>query len=330
MTARRVYEAESGWRNISGQETSRYSWVPGLIDIHVHGVAGLDVMEGDAAAIAKELRERGIEWFCATTVAADWKSIESVFSSIEGVEGCAGVHLEGPYINPEMCGAQPAAYIAPFAKEQIEPFLGHLKILTLAPELPGAAELGEWLVAKGVIVSAGHTNADFETLRNAHAVSQMTHFFNAMRPFHHRCPGCIDFGLIADVHCELIYDRVHVSKEAATMLFACKGPGKVIGISDGTKLSGCPDGSSATMWGHEVFVRDGSARLADGTLAGSSSTLASVFQALWQDIGPEAAIMACSVNPRNRLGLDEPELWLLVDEDGGIVQVTEGRTPPIE
>lgn len=303
--------------------------VPGLVDIHCHGVAGLDVMEGWAREIGARLRTLGIEYYCPTTVCAPWSELRTFLESVrQGFPGFAGVHLEGPFINSEKSGAQPAGHIrapniAEFKRELGE-LSGLIKIATIAPELPGGAELAMELSALGIRVQAGHTDATFSELSHAKHISGLTHFYNAMRPLGHREPGAVGYGLLNDIDCELIYDRIHVSREAAEILIKCKSANRIIGVSDGTKLSGMEDGAKAQMWGLEVWKEDGCARLPSGTLAGSASTQMDVFQNMWADFGIEAAVAACSVNPRKALNLPAPSMWLVMSADGRLLRTLEG------
>ncbi|MCH8273649.1 MAG: amidohydrolase family protein [Armatimonadetes bacterium] len=306
--------------------------VPALVDCHCHGVDGLDVMDGEGAAVGARLRSLGVEWFLPTTITAAWGQLRSALMPLRsGFPGFAGVHLEGPFINPKRAGAQPKDAVQEPSIEALERGLGDLmdlvRIVTLAPEMPGGLELTAALAQRGVRVSAGHTDADCETLIRAKeaGLSRMTHFYNAMRPFHHRDLGSVGFGLANEITCELIYDRQHVCPEAARLLWERRGPRGVVGISDGTALSGAPDGKQTEMWGHTVVKRDGCVRLQDGTLAGSCVTMADVFRNLWQDIGPAGAVLACSLNPRADLGLPEAALWLVVNEEGEITETLEGN-----
>ena len=301
--------------------------VPGLVDIHVHGAKGLDVMEGETNALVAELRRLGIEWCCPTTVTASPSSIQAALAAINPkTPGFAGVHLEGPFISPRRPGAQPADFLRKPSIAAYQDCVGEfgslVRIVTLAPEIPGSEELTAYLEQQGVIVSAGHTDASFEELLGSR-FRHMTHFFNAMSPFNHRQPGAVGFGLSEPVVCELVYDRVHVSKPAAEILWQAKKPNKMIAVSDGTMASGMADGWSGEMWGHAVSRRDGAVRLTDGTLAGSAVTLGDVFKFLWRDLGPEVAIAACSTNPRKALGLPEPKIRLKVADDGTIIEVLE-------
>lgn len=303
--------------------------VPGLVDIHVHGAKGLDVMAGQTNALLAELRRLGIEHACPTTVTATAQDVQTALRAIDpGAPGFAGVHLEGPFISREKPGAQTPENIREASHAAFEELVGEhaglIKIVTLAPEIPGGAELATYLRKRGIIVSAGHTNAIYEQLATA-PVDHMTHFYNAMSPFGHRELGAVGYGLSQPVLCELIYDRVHVSKPAAEILWKAKKPDRMVAVSDGTMASGMADGWSGVMWGNAVTKREGAVRLSDGTLAGSAVTLADVFKFLWQDLGPEVAIAACSTNPRKALGLPESKMRLKVEDDGTIIEVLEDR-----
>ena len=302
--------------------------VPGLVDIHVHGVRGLDVMSGETNHIVAELRSLGIEWCCPTTVTDSSDSIQKALSAIDpSTPGFAGVHLEGPFISRQHPGAQPSRHIRDNASvssylDLLGEFESLIRIVTLAPEVDGARQLIGHLGKEGKIASAGHTDATYALLNETEHLSHVTHCFNAMRPFHHREPGTVGYALLSDSYCELIYDRVHVDRAAAELLLKLKLD-KVIAISDGTAAAEMADGWESNLWGQEVQLREGSLRLKDGTLAGSAVTLAGVFKCLWQDFGPKVAVSACSVNPRRALGLPEPAMWLEVDDDGTIIEVLE-------
>lgn len=317
-----------------GRDADFPTLVPGLVDIHCHGIAGHDVSEGEAVETIEELRRRGVEWVCPTTVATPLERLREIVEAVPSeTPGFAGFHLEGPYLSPAYPGAQPEEHLRQPDVEEFDAALGDLlskiRIVTLAPELPGAEALIRFLYQNGVIVSAGHTDADIQVMEGATNVGlrHITHLFNAMRKFHHRDPGIVGFGLVSTVICELIYDRVHVSRLAASLVFTAKRLSDVVAVSDGTALSGSPSGTVGQLWGKEVRVERRAARLADGRLCGSVATLPDVFQALWQDFRdhPERAIAACSLNPRRALGLPPPELWLVVGSEGVVKELRMGN-----
>ncbi len=309
--------------------------VPGFVDIHCHGYSGLDVMEGHTELLVSRLRRLGVEWVFPTTVTSDFGNLRSALASVERGEslpGFAGFHLEGPYLSPARAGAQRGEAMRVPCVEEFEEelggFINQVRIVTLAPELSGAREFISHLVQRGIVVSAGHTDADYATLKEAYGwgLKGMTHFYNAMRPFHHREPGCVGFGLTHPVYLEVIYDRVHVSREALQIVYAVGGSSRVVAISDGTKLGGTAEGTRGEMWGFEVVRSGGAIRFSDGRLAGSAVTIADVFRCLWEDFEGErhVAVMACCVNPRKWLGLPAPRMWLVVSEEGAVREIYEG------
>ncbi len=310
--------------------------VPALIDMHVHGINGFDVMDGSYEEIGKQLQKIGIEWFCPTSVAASLEKINQLLNNFQPQKnGAVGFHLEGPYLNPKYKGAQPENN---FMKPNTEEFLSKLSdnlnkisLVTLAPELEGSMSLIKTLNQKNIIINAGHTDATYETMQNAvqHGLSGITHLFNAMRPFHHRETGCIGFGLLNNINCEIIYDRIHVHKNTLDLLLKTKPIINIIAISDGTKLSGTQDGTEMEMWGQKAHKKDGASRLQNGTLCGSAVTLFDVFQNLWQDYPQrkELAVYACSYNPRRILKLPPPQLWLLIDSNAKLLEIVDDRLP---
>lgn len=300
--------------------------VPGFVDQHIHGAFGHDFMgckPGELSDFADGLRGKGYEFFLPTTVTA---SAEAVIQCAEFVDHpmTPGFHLEGPFISRTFPGAQPKEFILdpPSSGTIWDQVLDHpkLRLITMAPELPGGIELIKRLSGRGVLVNFGHTNATFAQLSEAVAagLNGATHTYNAMRALHHREAGAVGFALSTDsVDCELIYDRVHVSPEAARLLVKCKPKEHLVAISDATMAAGLPVGTELNMWNHAVVVGPGDVRLAaDGALAGSTITLADAFKNLAEDFGIEIAIWACCLNARRRLALAEPpKLWLEIGPD---------------
>lgn len=241
----------------------------------------------------------------------------------------AGFHLEGPFISADHPGAQPQdAILDPVRLEEWDEVFEHplLRVITLAPERPGALELITRLMKRGVIVSMGHTDATFDQARQGFefGASHATHFFNAMRPFHHREAGIVGYALQNDaMSVELIYDRLHVSKEAAKLMVRCKPPERILAVSDSTMATGLPPGLEVEMWGGTCVTGDGQVRLkASGALAGSAITLLDAFRNLAHDFGLELAIRACCLNPRHALGLTEaPRVYVELDDRLEIVEV---------
>ncbi len=296
--------------------------LPGMIDIHIHGGGGRDLMEGTVDAIqavAQHLTRYGVTGFLVTPLTAPLKAIGAVVQSARAVrqygsDGAQvlGVHMEGPFISPKRAGAQPPEYIQPASIERLERTLGdlieELRIVTLAPEIEGGYELTEWLSRQGVIVSIGHTDATYEEVTRAIDLGarHATHCFNAMRPFQHREPGTVGAVLAhPELKAELIWDNIHTHPATARLLVQAKGQEGVICISDGVTGVGMPEGYTFELWGHSAVVRDGSARLVEtGGLAGSTIAMDTCLRHCAQAFSLELASLLCAYNPARALGLE--------------------------
>lgn len=311
------------------RQTPSRSVVPGFVDGHIHGAFGIDTMDADPAALSRLaglLVDEGYEGFLPTTVTAGFDDVKRAVEAVPDHPAIWGFHLEGPFISPKYPGAQPPGFILspPTGPSDWDWVFDHpkLKVVTLAPELPGALALIKRLSQRGVSVSMGHTDATYEEAQAGFAAgaTQVTHTFNAMRPFHHREAGMAGFALnTPGLACELIYDREHVSARSAEVLL--RHQPTILGVSDASLAAKLPDGD-VKMWGHECVVNSGSVRLkSNGALAGSTVLMGEVFANLWADFGPEVATRACCVLPRARLRPNtEPRLWLLVDASGRLVE----------
>jgi N-acetylglucosamine-6-phosphate deacetylase len=320
--------------------------VPGFVDVHIHGAGGHDVMEGDAAALDKitsTVARFGTTSIVATTVTAPvedtCRSLEGIAQYIHTHESTAdnsrfgadvlGIHLEGPFINPERRGVHPVESIAAPSVEILDKFRaaagGFVKILTVAPEMPGALKLIAAAIADGIVVALGHTDADYAQARAAiqagarHAV----HIYNAMRPFTHRDPGVISAILTdADVTAEIIADGVHVAGPAIQVLLGTKGFDTVLLVSDGTAATGMRDGTYK-LGNFEVAVKDGVVRNSEGKLAGSTLTLDRAVRYL-VDLGVPMvdAIRMATILPARRLGLAGKKGIIAVGADADLVVLT--------
>jgi len=312
-------------------DLSGLTLAPGFVDIHVHGGGGFSLISEDPDEIRSYARwavRRGVTGFLVTLVGAPlpqmkrWLAAavaagESLPAGQEGVDGSArplGVHLEGPFVNPARRGALPSEGLRP---PDVAEFLalaeaaqGSLKVITLAPELPGAAGIVAAARQRGVVASMGHTDATYEQALEAieWGVRQATHCFNGMRPFHHRDPGCLGAILSSPkLSAELIADGVHVHPGAMALLLAAKGPQGTILITDGIAAAGLGDGAYS-LAGEAIQVRNGVASLPDGTLAGSVVTMdqavRNVVSAWGGALVPLAgAVRMASSNPAAALGL---------------------------
>jgi len=320
-----------------------FSIVPGFIDVHIHGAAGYDVMDSSAgalAAITAGVAARGTTSFLATTVTA---SEESTSRAVEGVAGwmeraasertggapsaeILGVHFEGPFISRARRGVHPEEWIVAPSISLLRRLLaaakGAARILTLAPELPGAAELIAEALQAGLVVSLGHTDASYAeaTAAISCGARHAAHVFNAMRPFAHRETGVVGAVLTsASVTAELIADGVHVDDAAIRVLFGAKGPQGVILVSDGVAATGMPDGKYR-LGTFEVSVAGGVARNSDGKLAGSTLTLDRALRHMAAlGIPLREVLPMLTSNPARLLGLERRKGWLVAGADADLV-----------
>ncbi len=273
--------------------------LPGFIDLHVHGGGGRDVMEGgDAAlAVARLHAGHGTTALLATTMTAPADELERAFAALGSV--CAGnepgaarvlgVHLEGPYINPERLGAQPA-FARSFDLEEVRRLdaLAPIRLVTLAPELEGHLDAVCTLVGAGYRVQIGHSLGSYEDGVAAleKGASGFTHLFNAMSPLHHRAPGMVGAALAHATFSEIIPDLLHVHPgaiRAALRAIPC-----LYCVTDSTSAAGMPDGPY-TLGRQHVIKCLGGVRLADGTLAGSALTMDQALRNLVDVLGLDLA-----------------------------------------
>lgn len=263
---------------------------PGLIDTHVHGSGGDDLMSAGVDGIrrvAKAQLRYGVTSFLPTTIAARHEDLLRMMGETLAAERTSepaaemlGFHLEGPYINVRFKGAQPEGGIREPNLSECEELLaaapGRTKIMTLAPEVPGGIELIRWLTAKGVTASLGHSEADYETGLAAidAGATHATHLYNAMSGLHHRRPGLAAACLNEPrIRAEIILDGVHVNPHMARLASRAKGPDGLIIITDASAAQGCGDGFYA-LGDSQIKVRGSLCTLLDGvTIAGSVLTM---------------------------------------------------------
>jgi N-acetylglucosamine-6-phosphate deacetylase len=297
-------------------------WVlPGFVDLHVHGGGGASFTEGtadDARKAAAFHRGQGSTSLLASLVTAPLAELEVRAAMLAGLadEGLiAGIHLEGPFLSAAQRGAQDPRYmltpeVAVFARLHAAA-QGHLRIITLAPELPGALNVIEAATRAGVTVAVGHTDATADvTLAAIDAgATHATHLFNGMRPFHHREPGAVGALLDrAEVTCEVIADGVHLDDVTVRLTARAAGPARLVLVSDAMAAAGMPDGRYQ-LGSMRVTVAGGVARLledsgAAGAIAGSTATLASVVRhAMAAGLPVCDVAAAASTTPARVLGL---------------------------
>jgi N-acetylglucosamine-6-phosphate deacetylase len=292
---------------------------PGLVDLQVNGGFGLEV-GGDAAALralAARLPSTGVTTFLPTAVStgpADYRAVAAAFASARGAAGARmpGLHLEGPLLAPARAGAHRGDAIAAAGAtldDVLDDLLaaGVLRLITIAPERPGALALIRRLTQAGVVVSVGHTDATFEqTVAGIDAGATLaTHLWNAMSPLHHRAPGAVGAALADDrVTVMLIADGIHVHPAVLHIALRGKGPGRVALVTDAIAAAAAPPGRYA-LAGVEVVSDGQSARLADGTLAGSTLTMDRAVRMMAGLAGArlEDALAMASTVPAAAIGL---------------------------
>lgn len=313
-------------------------WIcPGFVDMHMHGIEGHDTMDGtpeSLQSISRALTRFGVTAFLATTMTAPYAQLETVLQNIArnsraGLPGAevAGIHLEGPWINPRYKGAQKEENIALPKLEEVRRLYeladGLIKVVTIAPEQPEALEAIAWLKERGVVVSAGHTGATFAQAADAvdAGVRHFTHCFNAMTGLHHREPGVVGAAMYYEqLSTELIADGIHVHPAVMKILYRVKSAGKLALVSDSMRAAALGDGSY-DLGGQEVHVHGAEAKLADGTLAGSILTLNRAVGNMVTLSGvpvPEAVEMA-SLTPATILGIADRKGRLAAGFDADIV-----------
>ncbi len=316
---------------------------PGFVDAHIHGAGGCDVMDADASAlstIAKTLARFGTTCFVPTTMtaapdptAAALERISnyiraSASSSIPDAPAAqpVGIHLEGPFISGRRKGVHPAEWIALPSRGLLNRFAlaarGAVKLLTLAPELPGGLDLVAAARSQNIAVSLGHTDATFDqaTAAIARGATHAAHVFNAMRPFSHRETGVVGAVLTSpQVTAELIADGVHVDPAAMRILLAAKQAAGTVLVSDGTAATGMPDGAYR-LGTFEVTVTGGVCRNAEGRLAGSTLTLDRAVRTMTGlGVSLKDAVQMATLNPARILNLQEKKGVIAPGADADLV-----------
>jgi N-acetylglucosamine-6-phosphate deacetylase len=286
---------------------------PGFVDLQVNGFAGVDFLSADVDGYRRAgeaLLETGVTSYLPTFITAPEDDLLTALRTVPReitAPRIVGVHLEGPFLSPARLGTHP-----PAARRDPDPALllrlldaGPVRLLTLAPELPGAAELIDLCTGRGVVVSCGHSDATAAEAEEAFArgANAVTHVFNAMRPLRHRDPGIAGAALVReDVAVALILDGIHLATETATIVWRT-AHGRVALVTDAIAGAGLGDGAY-TLGGVGVQIRDGVARGPDGVLAGSTLTMIEAVRNL-HALGAslEEALAAATSVPARLLGL---------------------------
>ena len=321
---------------------------PGLVDIHIHGAAGHDVMEGDGeslAAIERLLSQHGVTSYCPTTVTAPLDetlaALEKLARAVDSAKTAAhadraqplGIHLEGPFLSHARPGVHPPVSLQPASERVFTPMweaaAGQVAILTIAPELPGALELIAEAARRGVCVSIGHTNADNDEARAGikAGARHVTHAFNAMRRMEHRDPGVLGVVLTDDsITADIIVDGLHVEPEVVDLFLRTKGLERAVLISDALSATGMPDGRYR-LGMFEVEVRDGRCE-SHGKLAGSVLTLDEAIRNVMRfaRLTFQDSVRLATLNPARVLGMADRKGVLKVGADADVAVFTPDGT----
>lgn len=289
---------------------------PGLIDVHMHGYCGREVMEGEEEAnrfIARKLLKDGVTGFLPSVATAPLPTVGRALDAIRGAmrdSGGAkihGAHMEGVFISVEKKGAHDPSLIMPPDTEFLAPFADIIKIMITAPEK--YPEFVTWCVERGIVSAMGHTNASYaqamEGIRRG--ATQATHLFNGMRGINHREPGVAGAALLSDsVNVELIADTVHVAKELHRLVYKLKGPDKIILITDSSIASGMGPGVYQSN-NRTVYVDEFVGRLENGTISSSVVPLRRDVLNFHRNSGAPLyeAVRMASLNPARVLGMED-------------------------
>ncbi|MRB23904.1 N-acetylglucosamine-6-phosphate deacetylase [Bacillus thuringiensis] len=308
--------------------------IPGMIDVHIHGGYDIDAMDANSdglVTLGKEMLKEGVTTYFPTTMTQAPEAIEAALHAAKEAKEKGAhfeyIHLEGPYVSKKRAGAQPLEHIVPANIEQFKQWQeasGNLiKLVTYAPEEEGALEFEQYLAETGVVGTMGHTDAIDAQLKNRN-IRHATHLYNQMRGLHHREPGVVGHVLLnPDVMVEVITDGIHIHPDMVKLAYKLKGPKKVSVITDAMRAKGLEDGLYE-LGGQPVHVKDGSARLEDGTLAGSILKMDQAFRNVIEFTGCsiEDAVLMTSVNQAEEFGLNNKGA-LAVGKDADFVVMNE-------
>ena len=309
---------------------------PGFVDVLVHGGGGYGFADMSMEAveqISEHFFRHGTTGLLAALyskpereMVADVRRISEFIRSSTGTN-VWGIHLEGPFINRELHGAMKVDYLWEPSVEGwnrlYEASRGSIRLMTLAPELPGMGEVMRAAAKDGVVLSIGHSCADYQDVLMGidNGVAHVTHMFNAMRAFHHREPGVLTAALLHDeLKVELIADGIHVHPAVMKLIYRIKGDGGIVLITDAIRASGMPDGDY-TFMDQKIHVKDKRAYLGDGTLAGSTLTMEVAVRNMVRlaEVPVTHAVRMGSLNGAKVLGLSSHKGILAVGKDADLV-----------
>ncbi len=317
-------------------------WVaPGQIDLHCHGFKGMNASHAsydELREMSRELLKYGVTAWLPTTMTLAWDRLEACFAAIRwamsdsqkpGWRGAQvlGCHAEGPFISPNRKGAQDEAYILPPDIEKLRPWRDVVRLMTIAPEVPGALPFIRQARKLGVTLSMGHTDATYDQAKAGieAGITHATHLFNAMPPLHHREPGAVGAALEDNrVYCELIADTFHVSPALYPMLSKLAARRLVL-ITDSIEAAGMPDGEYDQM-GQKIIVDGIHCRFPDGTIAGSSLTMNNALRnfSLNSELSSWQLVNMATLQPARAIGMDDRKGALLRGRDADITIADSG------
>ena len=292
--------------------------LPGFVDVHIHAYLGSDTMRGEAdiRKMSRDLGKAGTAAFCPTTMSASAEDTKRVMADIRKVMAeqengakVLGAHMEAPFLSEGRAGAQMKEYFRDPDWDALTDMAGDptaVKLITMAPERNGSEDFIRKASAAGIHVSVGHTDADAAKVHEAAGwgADHVTHTFNAQTPIHHREPGVPGAAMTDDrYYCEMICDGKHLHDDIVKLMIRCKGPERAVAITDAMEAAGMPDGEYS-LGGQKVIVKDGAARLENGTLAGSVLTMPRALHNLIHRYGadPAAACAMCTATPAESIG----------------------------
>ncbi len=308
--------------------------VPGFVDIHIHGARGCDTMDASIDAlntISLALAEKGTTSFLATTMTTPPEALKKAVQAVGEAGHCAGAnllgaHLEGPFISEKYKGVQNPENIqkpdVDLMLELLELSNNRVRLVSLAPEQPGAQDVIKLLRKRDVTVSVGHSDATYDHLVEAVnlGLSHATHTYNGMRGFNHRSPGALGAVLTIDsIDCEIIADLKHVHPAGIKLLLAAKGADRVILISDAIRAAMMPDGNYE-LGGLDIRVIDGDARMQNGNLAGTTIMIIDAIKNMVTRVGISLsdALRMATINPARSINVDDRKGSLVVGKDGDL------------
>lgn len=291
--------------------------IPGLIDVHSHGCIGMDTMDADFEAMCRFYAENGTTTWYPTTMTMGYDDLAAVSAAKTDWPGAQvyGFHFEGPFISEKYKGAQNPKYIKNPSVEDFKRF-NRVKMITIAPERPGSIDFIKE-VTPDCVVALGHTECTYEEAMAAieAGATCLTHTYNAMPGLHHRNPGPIGAAVEKQIYAQLITDGIHIAKAMVLATYKMFGKERMVIISDSIRPAGLPDGHYESG-GLEVTLKDGVARLNDGTIAGSASTLwKCVLKATEFGIPFSEAVYMASATPAAMMGLNKGHIEVGYDAD---------------